>query len=456
MGPNSDLVSFHSDHEQAFVTTILASHDRPDIEIYEFWIGFHDFVHWDYGDYGTFVWSDQSIVNYVNWAANEPNGVNEVEGICVEMWAHDDYDIGHWNDHYCETQLPYICKSKASMDNPEPPTVEKCSDQYSDFDKFKSGCYKWVDEPATWSEAEAKCQKMDGSHLVSILSQSEEAFALISMKSQASWTGLTDQNHLGYFKWSDGWPMQISNWGQYPSNSAQESLCVSFNATDGKWYPQSCQEKLPFLCKHSDATPPTPSPNGECPTSAFTDLDPSLEHCYHFEHDLTLAWGEANRACLAMGHGSNLVSIHSEHEMNLIAGELGKYQVVAWIGLFTTAEAGNTFFWVDNSPTDFFNWEDNEPNGQGYELCVQVYGHNGKWNDATCTPYDQNLGYVCKAPKIQIPTEIPPKSSSTTNEIPSSSSSSSPSSVSSTTQTSTRSTETTTTILIEPPDGNIL
>ena len=175
-------------------------------------------------------------VNYVNWAENEPNGNLDYDGICVEMWAHDDYDIGHWNDLNCEQELPYICKSKASTENPEPPITEKCDGQYSDYDKFKDGCYKWVTDPASWLEAEQKCQEMDGSHLVSILSESEEAFAWISTQSEvAGWIGLTDAGHSGLFKWSDGWPMQISNWGQPPVTGQTLSSCVSQNVTDGKW-----------------------------------------------------------------------------------------------------------------------------------------------------------------------------------------------------------------------------
>ena len=97
MGANSDLVSIHNRNEQAFLTSVMAMHDSPDI-VYEFWIGFHDFVHWDYDiEVGTFVWSDQSVVDYSNWAANEPNGNMQYDGICAEMWAHDDYDIGKSN-----------------------------------------------------------------------------------------------------------------------------------------------------------------------------------------------------------------------------------------------------------------------------------------------------------------------------------------------------------------------
>ena len=92
--------------------------------------------------------------------------------------------------------------------------------------------------PAPWLEAEQICQEMDGSHLVSILSESEEALALISIQNDAAaaWIGLTDAGHSGLYKWSDGWPMQISNWGQPPVSGQTFSSCISQNTTDGKWY----------------------------------------------------------------------------------------------------------------------------------------------------------------------------------------------------------------------------
>ena len=47
----------------------------------------------------------------------------------------------------------------------------------------------------------------------------------------------------GYFKWSDGWPMQMSKWGMEPDPSNSEGICAAFNTTDGKWWPKPCTEK---------------------------------------------------------------------------------------------------------------------------------------------------------------------------------------------------------------------
>ena len=80
--------------------------------------------------------------------------------------------------------------------------------------------------------------------------------------------------------------------------------------------------RYPFLCKHSDAQPPTPSPNGECPTSDFIDLDPNLDSCYFFKMDGANIWNDAHMNCISMGHGSNFASIHSKNEIDKISAEL--------------------------------------------------------------------------------------------------------------------------------------
>ncbi len=71
LGNGYDLVSIHSDNEQAFLLTILAALDKPD-QLYQFWIGLHDWINIGY-TYDTFYWSDETSVDYINWAEGEPN-----------------------------------------------------------------------------------------------------------------------------------------------------------------------------------------------------------------------------------------------------------------------------------------------------------------------------------------------------------------------------------------------
>jgi len=67
---------------------------------------------------------------------------------------------------------------------------------------------------------------------------------------------------------------------------------------------------------------------------------------------------------------------------------------VYWIGLSdTTAE--NNFVWDDGTPTDFTQWNNNEPNDWGSgEDCVHIR-KNGGWNDIRCSAKGH---YVCQYP----------------------------------------------------------
>ena len=46
-----------------------------------------------------------------------------------------------------------------------------------------------------------------------------------------------------------------------------------------------------------------------------------------------------------------------------------------------------------NEHVTYFNWHNGEPNGGRNENCVEIYFHNGQWNDQFC---DEKLSYVCK------------------------------------------------------------
>ena len=111
---------------------------------------------------------------------------------------------------------------------------------------------------------------------------------------------------------------------------------------------------------------------------------------------LDVTWNEAHKNCQNKGFGSNLASVHTKEEMSKISGELQTHEKDVWLGLFV--KNNKQVFWVDDTPVDFTNWEDGEPNGNGNELCVEMYKFNGKWNDAACET-GLNRGYICKAKK---------------------------------------------------------
>ena len=65
MGRHANLVSIHSDHEQAFILTIMEFFKS----VPQAWIGLSDSK-----SERNFLWSDEKPFDYSNWNFNEPNG----------------------------------------------------------------------------------------------------------------------------------------------------------------------------------------------------------------------------------------------------------------------------------------------------------------------------------------------------------------------------------------------
>ena len=100
---------------------------------------------------------------------------------------------GTWDDGNCTASFAYVCKLPASPDNPNPPSVPKCDDpNHQDYSKFDVFCYKWINEPKSWSEAEKYCQDHN-SHLVSVLDTYEQAYVFTEVQSDTAWLGLNNK-----------------------------------------------------------------------------------------------------------------------------------------------------------------------------------------------------------------------------------------------------------------------
>ena len=105
-----------------------------------------------------------------------------------------------------------------------------------------------------------------------------------------------------------------------------------------------------------------------------------------------VSWFDARKSCNTIG--SNLISIDSTEENNLVHQEISPISISsAWIGLFNLNSTDHSYEWVDGSMGDFRNWEDGEPNNDNSgENCTELYRVNGKWNDESCYA---NRTYVC-------------------------------------------------------------
>ena len=114
--------------------------------------------------------------------------------LCGTVIVHQDgREPGTWDDGNCTASFAYLCKTAASPDIPNPPSLPKCEEpNHQDFLKFNGFCYKWFDEPKSWNEAEKFCQDQN-SHLVSVLDTFEQAYVYTEVQTDLSWLGLNNK-----------------------------------------------------------------------------------------------------------------------------------------------------------------------------------------------------------------------------------------------------------------------
>lgn len=101
--------------------------------------------------------------------------------------------VGMWDDDNCTRTYGYVCKTPASPEYDPPPPPPKCDDANHDsFFKFKDACYKWMEEPKSWNDAESTCKGLNA-HLVSIMDPMEQAYVFTTIKTDTAWVGLNNR-----------------------------------------------------------------------------------------------------------------------------------------------------------------------------------------------------------------------------------------------------------------------
>ena len=101
-----------------------------------------------------------------------------------------DYQLGYWNDDYCEKNLLGVCKGPALATNPKPAPQHCGIEGFEDFIPYRDDCY-WQssNKTATWKDAEQACVEKGG-HLTSIRDWSEQYFIYSQLANEPIWIGL--------------------------------------------------------------------------------------------------------------------------------------------------------------------------------------------------------------------------------------------------------------------------
>ncbi|KAK3582968.1 hypothetical protein CHS0354_027084 [Potamilus streckersoni] len=395
-GTGGGLAEISDSHQQAFLASQLSSLTGT------YWIGLKD-----RSNNGTYTWESGNSLTYTAWNFNHTG--NE-RGTCVSLSTRK--PVGVWLNIPCNTQNHFLCQTLRQGFSTLPrstvtaPSMASCPSDWRDNQGY---CYKgFTNIKLSWFDANNYCRNL-GAELISLHSRQEENFAFSYFMfgfsyTSSYWIGFNDFDQEHGHRWSDGSPVDYTNWNRgEPNDATGDDDCVEYNTNVRNWNDNNCYIAKGFMCKiqkgkqirTTTAPPVSPTPHVMCGSgSDWTYFNGS---CYWFSPKYgigsKLSWYQARTHC--MQDGADLVVIHSERENGFLINMLTmKADTNSWIG-FEAVHQGS-FGWVDGSPVDYVKWMSNEPNNAyGAEKCASLLSFNGYWNDDDC---NDDRGFICKKP----------------------------------------------------------
>jgi len=173
---------------------------------------------------------------YSNFYSGEPD--NYGTEACVLADASVDFQ---WKDVHCSELHPVLCKTPALIGE-KTPTCDH------DAHLFNSSCF-WAtgSQSYSWSDGEELCASR-GMQLTSVHSQQEEDLVWDLCHAVWCWIGLNDVQREGVYVWSDGSPLDYTNWGGNEPEDVDGYDCV-FDWGDGYWSDAGCYAKHGVVCR---------------------------------------------------------------------------------------------------------------------------------------------------------------------------------------------------------------
>ncbi|XP_056155303.1 macrophage mannose receptor 1 [Lampris incognitus] len=402
-----NLVSILNEREQAFLTTQMLAYPE------DLWIGMND-VNWEMH----FVWTTGNAISYTNWAKGQPVSMPDghfsyirEDFDCIIMVGSSVRQVGSWKVETCAEKRGFICKRNVDSQIVVLPTTTSPRAFY----KLGNDSYKLVAEKMRWDEARRQCQA-DDADLASIPNPITQSYISLQTHkyNEPVWIGLNSNMTGGRFKWIDNWPLSYTKWGADEPKLNQGCVYMDVDTT---WKTADCSNTYYSLCKRSPVIAPTEPPQlpGNCPEPKKRKTwVPFRGHCYTFLTSSMDNWAHASVECLRMG--GSLVSIQDAHESQFIQENVDLLQDSTksfWIGLYKSHEG--EWSWIDNSVVDYTNWKGAAMKSSGTDSCVEIQSDSGQWTTNSCSRYKP---FICKTPKIIIPTEKPPVIAPIVEEAP--------------------------------------
>ncbi|VDI58252.1 Hypothetical predicted protein [Mytilus galloprovincialis] len=218
---------------------------------------------------------------------------------------------------------------------------------------YKNGnaCYLIFHKKITWFQARDVCRGL-GSDLISFHSKTEiDKFLKKRLKAEPYWIGLNELDHKGLFKWSDGTPLDYTNWNlNEPNHWNNFEHCVEMeHFTHRKWNDGNCYISQSFICKL-------------CLTDKCGNGSLYLHNgsCYLFSpsDDTKLSWAAARELCLQKS--ADLISIGSDNEFSFVLSQAFRLSTShKWIGLNNSTLIGE-YEWLDGTVSKNLTWAKGE------------------------------------------------------------------------------------------------
>ncbi|KAK4312213.1 hypothetical protein Pmani_016336 [Petrolisthes manimaculis] len=378
---DAELVSIHSDEENAFFTNLLTQSSSST------WIGLN------YNSTtSTWIWSDGLEKTYSNWNTNEPNNIDTE--MCAEIIDYPGAnENGKWNNLPCTETRSFGCEYF-------PTHVTGCEDGWTAFEDY---CYLYSnadynENTFTYTDAKTECQAM-GAKLASIHTEEENDF-VFSMLDEwsytSTWIGMSDDGHSGSLAWTDDTSITFTKFDYIEFYSfSTYPTCAGYSGYDysvALWALFDCNTMNFYVCKKAkEAIPINPSNTG-----CYEDDLPYKGSCYSY-NAMSATWSKAQDDCSSKHSGSHLVVLNDKYETGYVSAMLSEVGGHTWIGMSGTIGEDNsvTFTWVNGDPVEFTNWNEYEPIPE-HGTCVAASGETynlGFWSVWTC---DVSLPYICE------------------------------------------------------------
>ncbi|XP_064594480.1 macrophage mannose receptor 1-like isoform X2 [Liolophura sinensis] len=379
-----DLISLHSTDDANFLASMVSKMSGSVA-----WIGLNEL------DLSGYKWSDNSAVQFRNWAKNEPNDGYGGQK-CTVVSSTD----GYWSDENCGQHYQFVCRQPVGntphvTPAPTKPLPGNCRQGWTNFG---NKCYLVKDGYYVYNDSVRACKRYGkGFDLVSIVNDDEQAFvySILNGKIGAYWIGLNQMQRLRSFVWLDNSPITYTNWDYMEPNGSRNYYrreeCVEIRTdmySAGKWADVLCLKRQGYICQgYKEATNPVPK-TSPLPGWCKAGYQVYGQSCYKMD-TTARSWDDASAACKK--DGAHLVSIGDAFEQAHVRVMTYGQKMNFWTGM-TDRKLKGVYRWSDNWPVLYVNWGRGEPSRMDGEGCVALVT-NGTWNDTMCS---KKYGAICE------------------------------------------------------------